>query len=304
MLPGLLLMLALSWAYVSLGLRSAAASSAFAGVQAAVVALVLRAAIRIGRHALGGFVPGALAAASFAAAWLGAHFALAIAGAALIRPLARRRRWGTVSAVAVVCAAAGAWSAGSAPAAREAAVPTPGPAARAALPQVAAAGLRTGLLTFGGAYTAVPILEHDAVGGGWMSRGEFLDGIALGGVLPAPLIIFGTFVGFVAAGWAGALLLTLGVFLPAFLFTLLGHGVFERLTRDPRLRDALDGVMAAVVGLIAATLLALGREALGSVAAWAIAALALLGLSTWRSRAAVPCVILGAGAAGLLLGLA
>src|SRR5256885_11879894 len=57
------------------------------------------------------------------------------------------------------------------------------------------AGLKAGLLTFGGAYTAIPFIRNDAVGRGWITDGQFLDGLALSGVLPAPLSIFATFVG-------------------------------------------------------------------------------------------------------------
>jgi chromate transporter len=82
-------------------------------------------------------------------------------------------------------------------------------------------GLRAGLLTFGGAYTVIPFLQKDAVAvGAWMTNEEFLDGIALSGLLPAPLIIFATFVGYLSGGAIGAILVTIGIFLPAFSFSL------------------------------------------------------------------------------------
>jgi chromate transporter len=65
-------------------------------------------------------------------------------------------------------------------------------------------GLRTGLLTFGGAYTAIPFLQHDALEvGQWMTNAHFVDGLALSGILPAPLIIFTTFVGYLGGGPLG-----------------------------------------------------------------------------------------------------
>src|SRR4030095_6094905 len=83
-------------------------------------------------------------------------------------------------------------------------------------------GLRGGLLTFGGAYTVIPFLQHDAVEvGRWMTNAQFLDGLALSGLLPAPLIIFSTFVGYIGGGPLGALVLTVGIFAPAFAFTLI-----------------------------------------------------------------------------------
>ena len=81
-------------------------------------------------------------------------------------------------------------------------------------------GLKAGLLTFGGAYTAIPFVRNDAVGRGWMTDGQFLDGLALSGVLPAPLIIFATFVGYVAGGPLRAVAPTGGAFFPALAFPL------------------------------------------------------------------------------------
>ena len=70
-------------------------------------------------------------------------------------------------------------------------------------------GLRAGLLTFGGAYTAIPFIQHDAVEvGRWLTNAQFLDGLALSGLLPAPLIIFSTFVGYIGGGPLGAIVLT------------------------------------------------------------------------------------------------
>ena len=121
-------------------------------------------------------------------------------------------------------------------------------------------GLKAGLLTFGGAYTAIPFVRDDAVGRGWVSEGQFLDSLALSGVIPAPLIIFATFVGYQAGGLAGALAMTAGIFLPAFSFAFLFFDRLERVIEDERLHRFLEGVAAGVVGLIAVTTLDLGRN--------------------------------------------
>lgn len=112
-------------------------------------------------------------------------------------------------------------------------------------------GLAAGLLTFGGAYTAIPLVKQAV--SGWMPSGMFFDGLALSSVVPAPLVIFNTFVGFAGHGIIGALLMTMGVFLPAFSFTLIGHEFFERAVHAERIHRFLDGVAAGVVGLVAVT---------------------------------------------------
>jgi chromate transporter len=77
--------------------------------------------------------------------------------------------------------------------------------------------LKTGPLTFGGAYTVIPFLREAAVENHhWLTSGQFNDGLSMG-ILPAPLIIFSTFVGYVAGGLLGAVLMTVGIFIPVAL---------------------------------------------------------------------------------------
>ncbi len=172
-------------------------------------------------------------------------------------------------------------------------------------PWLLLAGLKAGLLTFGGAYTAIPVLREDAVRQGWMGDGQFLDGLALSGVLPAPLIIFSTFVGYVAGGPAGALAITAGVFLPAFGFSLIFYDRLEAVVEDARLHALLEGVTAAVVGLIAATAMQLSWGLLAAnedrLVLGAILLAALVVIWLWRARIATPVVLIAAGCAGAAL---
>ncbi len=161
------------------------------------------------------------------------------------------------------------------------------------------------MLTFGGAYTVISFLQRDAVSvGAWMTNGQFLDGLALSGILPAPLIIFATFVGYLGGGPLGALALTVGIFLPAFSFTLIGHDLFERLIQHKPLHALLDGVTAGVVGLIAATALGLFLTAVTDLLRLVIFAAALFLLFRWHNRLAILWIVLGAGAVGLALSAA
>lgn len=102
-------------------------------------------------------------------------------------------------------------------------------------------GLVAGSLSFGGSYTAIPIIHVESVlRGGWISQSAFIDCIAIGNILPAPLVMFATFIGF-QGGWrdgglkhafAGATVITIGVFLPCFLLTVAGHGLLDKLVRN------------------------------------------------------------------------
>jgi chromate transporter len=181
---------------------------------------------------------------------------------------------------------------------------SPGSVARREAPvgAVFASGLRAGLLTFGGAYTAIPFVRHDAVERNrWLTDRQFLDGLALGGILPAPLIIFGTFVGYVAGGLGGALAMTLGIFLPAFAITLSGHETLERVVQNRALHDLLDGITAGVVGLIAATSVHLFRAGVFGWPRLVLFAVALTVVYLWKSKGAVAVVVLGCALAGLIL---
>lgn len=102
-------------------------------------------------------------------------------------------------------------------------------------------GLVAGSLSFGGAYTAIPFIQVEAVlKGGWLPQSVFIDCIAIGTVLPAPLVIFATFVGFqgglvdggLGQAFGGAVIMTIGMFFPCFVFTIAGHSILEKLVRN------------------------------------------------------------------------
>jgi chromate transporter len=300
MLPGLILMLLLSWFYVTIGLGSPLIAAIFVGCQAAVTALIVRAVHRIGEHALSNRWLWGIAIGAALGQLLNVPFFLSLGVAALIATLSARQRY---TPAALVCLASIALAAiitvqGALPTA--VAVNTSAVSAPSTL-SLFGSGLRAGLLTFGGAYTAIPFVQHDAViMGGWMTNGQFLDGLALSGILPAPLVIFVTFVGYLGGGFAGALAMTIGMFLPAFAFTLVGHELMERLVERPGIHAALDGIAAGVVGLIAATALQL-LTTITDLPSILIFLAALITAYCWKSKWAVLVIVGGAGLLGLIL---
>ena len=316
MLPGFLLMFALTWVYVTYGITGLA-RAVFYGVQPAVVALVVSATHRIGGHALHDRWLWAIAAVAALAALGGVPFWITLPVGGLIYLLVERElplAAGIVAMLFVAGAAAYVSSRMAAVGLAPGLAAAPGVAGAGAgagatggepSPLLFLSGLKAGLLTFGGAYTVIPFLQRDAVSvGAWMTNGQFLDGLALSGILPAPLIIFSTFVGYLGGGPLGAIALTVGIFLPAFSFTLIGHDLFERLIQHRPLHAFLDGVTAGVVGLIAVTALGLLLTAVTDVPRLLIFAVALFLLFRWRNRLAILWIVLGAGAMGLALSAA
>ncbi|HEX9954588.1 MAG TPA: chromate efflux transporter [Allosphingosinicella sp.] len=297
MLPGFVLMMALAWAYTRLRIDGTLLGALFLGVQAAVIAVIVRAVHRIGEHVLLDRWLWGVAIASAAASLMGVSFWIVLPAAGAVYALISARRW-WLAVLAVALAAAVAWGAASGGAA-------PAQVAASAAPTTLAlfwAGLKGGLLTFGGAYTAIPFVRNDTVGRGWMSDAQFLDGVALSGVLPAPLVIFATFVGFVSGGPAGALAITAGMFLPAFAFSMILYERLEALAEHKRLQRFLAGVAAGVVGVIAVTVIELGQAAVERtpqlIVSLLIFAAALAIAYRWKSKLATPAVLAGGAAAG------
>jgi len=266
-LPSVALLLGLAWVYARFGAVPAVAGVLF-GLKSAVVALVLQALARIGRHALHRPLHWALAVATFAALEFTAlPFPLILIVAALLGVGATR---GVAPPAPIEPAPAGG--------ARAARVLGVG-FALWGIP-LAAVGLSLGLdslwgrlylfftqaalVTFGGAYAVLAyVTQHLVSGVGWVTAEQSVAGLALAETTPGPLIIVLQFMGFMA-GWnrpaplepaAGAVLAALlaawATFLPSFVFIFLGAPHLERLTRNPRIAAALAAITAAVVGIIA-----------------------------------------------------
>jgi chromate transporter len=302
MLPGFILMLALAWAYTRFQINGTILGAVFLGVQAAVLAVIFRAVHRIGEHILLDRWLWVAAIGAAAASYFGVSFWIVLPAAGVAYALASTRRYALAALVLVLTAVVATWTLRDSPEAAGviAGVSEVAPTAGALF----WAGLKGGLLTFGGAYTAIPFVRNDTVGRGWMTDGQFLDGLALSGVLPAPLVIFATFVGWISGGPLGALAITAGMFLPAFAFSLVFYEHLEAAAEHKRLQLFLAGVAAGVVGLIAVTLLDLTRTTAGRtpilVISIAIFAVALVAMYRWKSKLATPVVLAIAAFAGVV----
>ena len=285
-LPGMLAMLALSALYVGLG-DTTAVASLFAGLGAAVVAVVAQAVVRVGRRALHHPLLIGLAVAAFLAlAVFGVPFPVVIGAAAVLGWLAHRRIPALTS-----FDEGGRADGGPPPLVPDDALHAEAPSGRRTVRRLAIGlftwaapvllvALATGgdgiyttqglffagtaLVTFGGAYAVLAFVAQHAVQTyGWLTAGDMAQGLALAETTPGPLIMVVQFVAFLGAHadpgplspWVGAvvasLLVTWVTFVPSFLFIFLGAPYIERLRRNRALAGALAGITAAVVGVIA-----------------------------------------------------
>jgi chromate transporter len=289
MLPGFVLMLGLSIAYVEASLAGHL-ENVFYGATAAVAGLVARALLRFAESFITSTALAMLAVAAFAATlFAGASFVLVLLVAGLAYELwVNGDRWlrranSLSPAFAIVVGVIAAIT-----------VSLTG--------QILLEGLKAGLLTFGGAYTVIPFLRESAVSSHhWLTGSQFVDGLALSGILPAPLIIFSTFVGYLAGGLGGAFAMTIGIFLPAFVFPIFLHRYLVAVAESERLRPFLLGVAAAVVGLIAAVTVQIVKTSIVDVYTALIAIASFAILVRFRGKLTVLYVVLGGGAIGALL---
>jgi chromate transporter len=160
--------------------------------------------------------------------------------------------------------------------------------------------LRIGLMFVGGGYVLIPLLNHIMVDQyGWLTLRQFLDGLALSQLTPGPLAMLATFTGFRAGGFPGALVATACIFLPCVVLMLIIGRNYHRLKNIDIIKSTLDGLLPAVVGLVAAAAWNLGVSSLSGVQEYMILVVGFA-LFKW-TRVSPMIVIIGAGLAGLML---
>ncbi|MBI3575130.1 MAG: chromate efflux transporter [Gammaproteobacteria bacterium] len=156
------------------------------------------------------------------------------------------------------------------------------------------------LMLFGGAYVFIPLIQETVVQGhGWVTQQEFIDAVAMGQITPGPILVSAAFIGFKIAGLAGAVVATLGIYLPSGLLMIVCTHVLDRIKRAKTIQAALRGIRPAVIGMIFAAAVVIGMAAAPAWVSVVIFVAALLALLRWRVD--VIWIIPPAGIAGLLL---
>jgi chromate transporter len=135
---------------------------------------------------------------------------------------------------------------------------------------------------------------------GWLTEQQLIDAIAVGQLTPGPVFSSATFIGYVIAGWPGAIVSTEGIFLPSFIFVGALIPLVPRMRRSAWMAAFLDAVNVSAVGLMAAVCVQLGRSALVSWQAWLLVIAAAVLVLRWNANSAL-LVALGAAAGWLLM---
>src|ERR1043166_4382197 len=260
--PGAAVMIVLSWLYVKYG-RLPQVTNALYILKPAVLGIIAAGIIKLGRAAIRNIFLAVLLVGAFAGMrFAGINFLLILLIAGLLNLIVEHGAPLLKKTAPTLPMAVGGFGLAL-------------PLINSRLFQVAWLFLKTGLLSFGGAYASLVFVQRGAVAQyHWLSDGQLLDGVALSVATPGPFMLFTTFVGYVAGGIPGAGVAIFFVFLPSFVFVLGGVHYVERV-RGNRGRHAIRaGISAAVVGVIAVISLVLIPEALVD---WVTVGIALLG---------------------------
>jgi chromate transporter len=286
-LPNFLIVAALGALYVHFGGLSWM-TAIFYGVSPAVIALILHSCWRLAKLGMEHWLQWVIAAACFAVTVaIEAEVAILFIAAGTIGSLCYGSLFRRIKPPAALLALA--------PLGKTAA-PT---ATASLLAKLFAFFLKAGSLTFGSGLVIVPFLEKGLVQQtGWLDGREFLVAVAVGMVSPGPVVITATFVGYVVAGFSGALVATVGIFLPSFLLILIVAPILMRHRANPDVQGFVKGAYAAAIGTILGAAVLLGKIAIGD---WLTGAIAAIGLAVlFRFKVSNPLFIAAAATIGLI----
>jgi chromate transporter len=284
-LPAMAIVTALAWAYVRFQQLPQVTGPLY-GVKPVVIAIILQALWGLGRRAIATWRSAAVALAAMAAAVRGLDPLSLVLSAGLVVALAhgiavaRGRSWRLL--LALTLAVGGILALIHLAPAVQAAGPGQEPRP-CGLGPLFVYFLKIGSVLYGSGYVLIAFLEGDLVHRwGWLTPQQLLDATAVGQVTPGPLFTTATFIGFLKCGLPGAVLATVGIFLPSFILIAAGGAVFPRLRRSATAGAFLDGVNLAALALMAVVSLRLGQEAIRDPATMLIAVLSGILLICFR----------------------
>ena len=285
-LPAALIVTAFAWAYVRYGSLPEVAGILY-GVKPVIIVIVLQALWSLGKTAIKTKFLAAIGLAGVALTWLGVHELLILAGAgllvALVRTFARRndRRLLSVGFAFLLQSTATATS-------------------TFGLLPLFLFFLKVGAILYGSGYVLLAFIRADLVERWhWLTESQLLDAIAVGQVTPGPVFTTATFIGYVLGGFQGAIVATLGIFLPAFCFVALSGPLVPRIRRSPAAGAFLDGVNVAALSLMVVVTYQLGRASLVDIKTLLIGLISGFLLFGFRVNSA--WLVLGGAIAGWII---
>ena len=300
-LPAMLIVLAFAWAYKAYG-TTPQAGWALYGIKPVIIAVIVQAIWGLGRTAVKNAFLAVAGLAVLGGYLLGESVVALMFGAGLVVLLVRNRaRLRLPGGAAALLPGTGLAGAGVGAVGAQAAAATP-----VSLGLLFLTFLKLGAVVMGSGYVLLAFLRAELVDGlGWLTDQQLIDAVAVGQFTPGPVFTSATFIGYLLGGLPGALLATLAIFLPGFVYVALLYPLIPRLRGSPWTSAFLDGVNVAAIGLMAGVTWDLARAALVSPAsglpdplAVGLALVAALLLVRWQVNSA--WLVLGGGVVGVL----
>lgn len=306
--PAALITGVIAWFYVRYGALPQV-ESVLAGIRPVVIAIIAGAIWRLGRQATKSWKLLVIGLAVAAAGLLGFSEVLTLFLGGLVGMIWLRGRAGLadrrgfVTAILLVLALLGVVTAILLVGASAAGLWAGTAAGQAEEPPLALLGgyfLFIGSVLYGSGYVLFAFLEGGLVNTlGWLTQQQLIDAIAVGQVTPGPVFSAATFIGYVIAGWPGAVVATVGIFLPSFIFVAALNPLVPKMRRSAWMAAFLDAITVSALGLMAAVCVQLGQSALVSWQAWILLAAALLISLRWNVNSAL--LVAGGAIAGWLI---
>lgn len=295
LLPAMLIVLGIAWAYVEYGATPAAGWLLY-GIKPVIIPLIALALWSLGRAAVKGPVTVAVGIGALALDLLGVNFVAVLLGggaAVMLLDNARRLRHRPGATLALPLPMLGGGLGGLAASS----------ATGFSLWGMALIFLKIGALLYGSGYVLFAYMQADLVqANGWLTEQQLLDAIAIGQFTPGPLSASATFVGYILGGVPGALLATAALYAPAFLVVALSNPLIPRIRNSRWASGFLDGVNVAALALMIAVTWELGQAALVDPFTLVTGAIAAVVLVRWKLNSV--WVVLFGAAMGLLSALA
>ena len=284
-LPAMLIVLGLAWLYVQYGAYPQVEWLLY-GIKPVVIAIVLQALWSLGRKAIKDKLSGFLVVGVVILYWLGVNEIGLLFGGGFVFFLIKNLKNLKLQHIAGIALPGSLLTF------------APQALATAPLPLLFFTFLKIGSILYGSGYVLLAFLRADfVVQLGWLTDQQLIDAIAIGQVTPGPVFTTATFIGYILAGVPGALLATLGIFLPSFVFVALSSPLIPKLRNSKFFGSLLDGVNATSLGLMAAVLVQLGRSSLIDPVTILIGFISAILLIRYRVNSS--WLILGGGLIGL-----
>ena len=294
-LPAAAIVMVIAWMYVRFGTMPQAVGLLY-GIKPVIIAVVLQALWGLGRTAIKSRLLAVIAIVALAASMLEVNDMIVLIGGGIVMLAIRAfedRAAARAALAAIPTVTAGAKTAATA-------------AAMVALPfsltTLFLFFLKVGAVLFGSGYVLLAFLRTDLVDRlRWLTEAQLLDAVAVGQVTPGPVFTTATFIGYILGGFRGAVVATLGIFLPSFFFVSISGPLIPHLRRSPLAGAFLDGVNVGAWALMAAVTLFLARSAVIDLTTMLLAISSAVVLIRYRVNSA--WLVLGGGLIGLAMTL-